>query len=189
MSQVPQLITFLSFCKHFSTSVSLKNTCTFVLYLPCLFYSLDTILMFFDINNSYCSNGSFLSLFEQALSTSFLAGEKTYLKAFLYFQVWFLSFKKFFFCTWSWPFVTFGRIVVEAHVLSCLTLWDPMNYSPLSSSVRGIFQARILAWVAISFSRGSPWPKDRTYDSCNDRRILHHRVTWEAFSIFSPEGT
>ena len=49
MSQVPQLITFLSFCKHFSTSVSLKNTCTFVLHLPCLFYSFDTILMFFHI--------------------------------------------------------------------------------------------------------------------------------------------
>ena len=33
------------------------------------------------------------------------------------------------------------------------TLCDPMNYSPPSSSVHGIFQARILEWVAISFSR------------------------------------
>ena len=37
----------------------------------------------------------------------------------------------------------------------CLTLWDPMDCSPPGSSVHGIFQARILEWVAISFSRGS----------------------------------
>ena len=35
------------------------------------------------------------------------------------------------------------------------TLCDPMNYSPPSSYVHGISQARILPWVAISFSRGS----------------------------------
>ena len=35
----------------------------------------------------------------------------------------------------------------------CLTLCDPMDYSLLGSSVHGILQARILAWVAISFSR------------------------------------
>ena len=38
---------------------------------------------------------------------------------------------------------------------SCLTLCDPLDYSPPGSSVHGIFQARILEWVAISYSRGS----------------------------------
>ena len=38
---------------------------------------------------------------------------------------------------------------------SCLTLCDPMDYSPPGSSVHGILQARILEWVAIPFSRGS----------------------------------
>ena len=37
----------------------------------------------------------------------------------------------------------------------CPALCEPMNYSLLGSSVPGIFQARILEWVAISFSRGS----------------------------------
>ena len=37
----------------------------------------------------------------------------------------------------------------------CLTLSDPMNRSPPGSSVHGIFQARILEWVAISSSRES----------------------------------
>ena len=37
---------------------------------------------------------------------------------------------------------------------SCLTLCDPMDCSPPGSSVHGILQARILEWVAISFSRG-----------------------------------
>ena len=39
---------------------------------------------------------------------------------------------------------------------------DPMDCSPPGSSVHGILQARILEWVAISFSRGSSRPRDRT---------------------------
>ena len=38
---------------------------------------------------------------------------------------------------------------------SCLTLCDPLDYSLPGSSVYGILQARILEWVAISFSRAS----------------------------------
>ena len=37
--------------------------------------------------------------------------------------------------------------------LSCLTLCDPMDCSPPGSSIHGIFQARVLEWVAISFSK------------------------------------
>ena len=44
----------------------------------------------------------------------------------------------------------------------CPTLCDPMDCSLLGSSVHGIFQARVLEWVAISFSRGFSQPKDRT---------------------------
>ena len=43
---------------------------------------------------------------------------------------------------------------------SCLTLCDPMDCSLPGSSVHGILQARILEWVAISFSRGSSQPRD-----------------------------
>ena len=45
---------------------------------------------------------------------------------------------------------------------SCLTLCDPMDCSLPGSSVHGILQARVLEWVAISFSRGSSQPRDRT---------------------------
>ena len=41
---------------------------------------------------------------------------------------------------------------------SCPALWDPMDYSLSGSSVHGIFQARILEWLAISFSRDLPSP-------------------------------
>ena len=40
----------------------------------------------------------------------------------------------------------------------CLTLCDPMDYSLSGSSVHGIFQGRVLEWVAISFSRASSYP-------------------------------
>ena len=45
---------------------------------------------------------------------------------------------------------------------SCLIRCDPMDYSPPSSSVRGILQARILECVAISSSKGSSQPRDQT---------------------------
>ena len=43
---------------------------------------------------------------------------------------------------------------------SCLTLCNLVDHSPPGSSVRGISQGRILAWVAISSSRGSSRPRD-----------------------------
>ena len=49
---------------------------------------------------------------------------------------------------------------------SCLTLCDPMEYSLPGSSVHGISPARIQEWIAISFSRGSSWPRDQTHVSC-----------------------
>ena len=54
-----------------------------------------------------------------------------------------------------------------------------MNCSPPGSSVLGISQARILEWVAISSSRGSSWPRDRTWVSCIGRQIVYHWRTWE----------
>ena len=54
----------------------------------------------------------------------------------------------------------------------CLTLCDPVDCSPPGSSVHGILQARILEWVAISFSRGSSRPRDQTCVFCISRQIL-----------------
>ena len=56
-----------------------------------------------------------------------------------------------------------------------LTLCDPVDSSPLGCSVHGISQARILEWVAISFSRGSSWPRDKTH------------VSWLAGGFFTTE--
>ena len=44
----------------------------------------------------------------------------------------------------------------------CLTLCNPVDCSLLGSSVHGIFQAIVLEWIAISFSRGSSQPRART---------------------------
>ena len=48
----------------------------------------------------------------------------------------------------------------------CLTLCNPGDCSPPGFSVHGILQARILEWIAISFSRGSSQPRDQTRVSC-----------------------
>ena len=55
------------------------------------------------------------------------------------------------------PSVLWGLVCSVAQ--SCRTLYDPMDCSPLGSSVHGILQARILEWVAISSSRGSSCPQ------------------------------
>ena len=57
------------------------------------------------------------------------------------------------------------------------TLWTVVCQALLSM---GILQARILVWVAISFSRGSSWPRDWTVVSCIGRQILYHWATREA---------
>ena len=44
---------------------------------------------------------------------------------------------------------------------SCPTLCDPMDCSLPDSSVHGIFQARVLEWIAISFSKGSSQPEEK----------------------------
>ena len=56
---------------------------------------------------------------------------------------------------------------------SCPTLCNPMNCSPPGSSVQGIFQARILEWVAISSSRGSSRPKDPNLLGAISRHIAY----------------
>ena len=55
----------------------------------------------------------------------------------------------------SCPTLVVSKVESESEVSqSCLTLCDPMDCSLPGSSVHGILQARILEWVAISFSEG-----------------------------------
>ena len=69
---------------------------------------------------------------------------------------------------------------------------NTMDCSPLGSPVHGIFQARILEWIAISSSRGSSQPRDWNCVSgisCIGRRILYHRATWVAETMLDLHHT
>ena len=67
----------------------------------------------------------------------------------------------------------------------CLTLCDPMHCSSPVSSVHGIFQTRILEWIAMPSSRGSSWPRNQTCISCITGRFftteppgqIHYKVS------------
>ena len=63
-------------------------------------------------------------------------------------------------------------VCVYSDAQSCPTFCEPMDCTPPGSSVHGILQARMLEWVAISFSRGSSLPRDLLY-------LLH----WQAGSL------
>ena len=58
-----------------------------------------------------------------------------------------------------------------------------MNCSLPRSSIHGIFQARVLEWVAISFSRGSSWPRDWTLVSCIVGRCFTIWATREVLRV------
>ena len=59
---------------------------------------------------------------------------------------------------------------------------DPIDSSLLGSSVHGILQARIVEWVAISFSRGSSQPRDQTQVSCIAVKLFTDWAKWEAMN-------
>ena len=64
---------------------------------------------------------------------------------------------------------------VKVKSLSFVRLCEPLDCSLPGSSIHGIFQARIpaiLAWVAVSFSRGSSRPRDQTWVSLSAERIF-----------------
>ena len=62
----------------------------------------------------------------------------------------------------------------------CPTLWDPMDYSLSGFSIHGVFQARVLEWIAISFSRGSSRPRNQTWVSHIAGRFFTIGATREA---------
>ena len=70
-------------------------------------------------------------------------------------------------------------------LFATLTLCNPMDCSLPGSFVYEISQARILEWVAISFSRGSSWSRDWTQVSCIARWILYHWVTREGQCVLN----
>ena len=84
------------------------------------------------------------------------------------------------------------RVAVRHELATSVVLWwqfshyvvsnscDPVDCSPPGSSVHGIFQARILEWVAISFSRESSWPRNRTQVSCIAGRFFTNWARREA---------
>ena len=80
-------------------------------------------------------------------------------------------------------FLFIGRcccpLVAQLYPLFC----DPMDYSSPGSSIHETLQARILEWIAISFSRGSSWLKNRTHIcvSCTEKWILYHWTTRKAY--------
>ena len=81
------------------------------------------------------------------------------------------------------PFETISTLLISYVCVGakslelCLTLCNPMDWSPPGSPVHGVLQARILEWVAVPSSRGSSWPRDWTrisYVSCIGRWVLYH---------------
>ena len=81
----------------------------------------------------------------------------------------------------SFSLFFFFTAVCVSVAQSCLTLCDPVDCSPPGFSVHRILQARMLEWVAISFSRGSSQPRDKTRVFLIAGRLFSIWATREAF--------
>ena len=64
------------------------------------------------------------------------------------------------------------------------TVCDLMDCSPPGSAVHGVFQEKMLEWFAISFFRGSSWPRDWTWVSCTAGRFFTNWATREAHNLY-----
>ena len=76
----------------------------------------------------------------------------------------------------------FNTVVVIVQLLSHVQVFVTPWAVARGSSVHGISQARILEWIAISFSRRSSWPRDRTHISCvscSAGGLFTTSTTWE----------
>ena len=84
--------------------------------------------------------------------------------------------------TYNWFYITYNHMFhsISSVTQSYPTLCDPIDDIPPGSPVPGILQARILEWVAISFSRESTQPRNWICGSCISRWILYNLATLEA---------
>ena len=82
-------------------------------------------------------------------------------------HLWFLSSVSYNFLLSPWVYTVFFVSLSEVKVAqSCLIICNPMVYT-----VHGILQARTQEWAAIPFSRGSSWPRHRTWVSRTAGRL------------------
>ena len=104
----------------------------------------------------------------QCSSTSFLSHKGKNTLSLYWFRSWHIWLKK------NLPYLDWH--ILDVFVAQSLShVW--LLCDPMDSYIHGTFQARILERVAISFSRGSFWPRDQTHFSCIARQILYHWAT------------
>ena len=78
-----------------------------------------------------------------------------------------------YFCYFKHGDIFMSYMKMKVLIAQCPPLCNPMDCTPVGSSVHGISQARILEWVTISFSRASVQHRDRTQLSLQCRQILY----------------
>ena len=83
-------------------------------------------------------------------------------------------------CPLAWGILVPGKVKVSHTVVSNSAV--PCSAGCPAPLCRGILQARVLRWAAISFSRGSSRPRDRTWVSCIAGRFFTNWATGEATS-------
>ena len=126
------------------------------------------------------------NLFNHFLYSDFFFLEHAF-SLFFFFSLYFSLFPWFTYSSYAPSYgcpeaISRGWVVVCVYTYSVVSDFaTPWACSPPGSSVHGIFQARMMEWVAISYSEGSSRPRDQTHVShvsCIGRQILYLWATW-----------
>ena len=157
------------------------------LYIKCLCYT-NSVSMLFFVTKSYFLLLHNILLYEQSkfcLSILLLKGLQVVISCGYYGYTWpsllvSMSTRLSWGCVQQWNWYDMKCVCVCAYMLSCVQPFvTPWTGACLSGfSVHGIFQARILECVDLSYFKGSSTPRDQNCVSCNGRWILHHCATW-----------
>ena len=78
------------------------------------------------------------------------------------------------------------KVLIDCWSLSLPTISNPIDWGPPGFFIHGVFQARILAWVPVPFSRASSRPRDQTCVSCVAGRFFTIRPTREDIIAYPP---
>ena len=111
-------------------------------------------------------------VFPPQLAVSLLRGGPWHCLAYLH-QLWFVTHGE-----------ALDTVLLCLSAQSCPTLCNPMDCSPPGFSVHGIFQARMLEWVAVTFSKRSSQIQVLNCVYCIGDGFFTHCVTWEAKYTF-----
>ena len=135
--------------------------------------------------NWKCSKALFISLYGEEKKKKFFFNILRAASGVAYVSVWLIQVIQFLICLmWILQFIDLTTNLGNFPLYKSEWKWKSLSHVPLFVTVHGIPPARILEWVALSFSRGSSQPRNWAQVSCIAGRLFSAWATKEAQEFY-----